>query len=192
MKRDYVTIGGFEMTCSTMRAPDPSYDDTIWCYKIISDCVPSNWEAAVSYNGDSAVGRGVTLLAIRHTGSLRTFAKCNQVWVDKQYIHYKTGWEICDLEVGVDSGQAGLFDDAYYHDDSVVSAMPEAERDFDTPWYNHCCDQSLGERQAGVIPYGAVAYCGDGSYTTLQHKNEQGQVDCAVILFLPEEKKRRR
>lgn len=192
MKRDYTIIGRFKMTCPTMRVSDPCYDDSTWCYGTISGCATGNWEAAVSYNGSSTTGRGVTLLAARHIGSRPSFAKCGQVWMDTQYIHYKDGWEICDFEVGVDSGQAGFFDDSHYRDNSVVAEMPKPKYNFDIPWYNHCCDQALGERQAGVIPYGAVAYCGDGGYSALQHKNEQGQVDCVVILFSPEEKKRRR
>lgn len=109
-----------------------------------------------------------------------------QIMLDGVFVHYKEGWEICDFSVSVDSGQAGVFDSAHYHDDSVSAGMPGPEHDFDTVWYNHCCDLTLGEQQAGVIPVSSSGL-GDGCYTALQHKNEQGQVDGIVILFLPEE-----
>lgn len=178
------------MSTPQMRVSDPGYDDSVWCYGIIPDCATGNWEAAVAYSDEGEFGERVALLTARHISSMRSFSICDQVWMDEEYIHYK-GWSTCDFEMGVDSGQAGLFDDAHYRDNSVFVGMPEPEHKFGIPWFNYCCDLTLGERQAGVLPYGAVSSSGygDGCYPVLQHKNKRGQVDCVVILFLCEEQK---
>lgn len=191
MNRKYEKLGTFIMTSPIMRATDPCYDNSVWCYGTISNCLTGCWEAAVTYRDEAEFGSRVMLLAARHISSGRTFAKCNQVWMDEESIYYKGNWEPCSFELGVDSGQAGLFDDAHYQEDTVFNGAPEPNHNFGSVWYNHCCDLTLGDRQAGVIPYGTVASSGygDGCYAALQHKNRKGQVDCIVILFLPEQKK---
>ncbi len=181
------------MSGPKMRVTDPCYDDSVWCHGMISNCAAGDWEAAVVYRDEGEFGRRVVLLAARHVDSVHSFSMCNQVWMDENLVYFKGGWSVCNFEVGVDSGQAGFFDDSHYRDNSVLESMPKPEHDFDIPWYNYCCDLTLSERQAGVLPYGAVSSSGygDGGYTALQHRNQQGQVDCVVILFLCEEKKQK-
>lgn len=45
------------------------------------------------------------------------------------------------FEVGVDSGQAGIFDRAHYQDASTVASVPDPIYKKD-PWYSACCHQT--------------------------------------------------
>ena len=187
MKRNYHKLGSFEMTGSQMVVSDPCYDHDLWCCNAISDCLEGRWDAAVSYRKDE-FGVRVALMTAKHE-TVRSFSLCGNIRADDQYVYYNSNWEVCSFGVGVDSGQAGLFDAAHYRDDHVFDNAPEAEHDFDRVWYNHCCDCTLGKQQAGVIPFGVVSCSGygDGCYTALQHKNAAGKVDCIVILFLEDQ-----
>lgn len=186
MKRVYHKLGSFELTGSILRVSDPCYEKDTWCCGVVSNCMAGAWDAAVSYLDEGVFGIHVAILAAKHSKTVRSFSLCNGVWADDEYIHYRSGWEVCDFSVGVDSGQAGFFDDAHYQDDHVFDNFPEAEHDFLNVWYNHCCDLTLGEQQAGVIPFGAVSSSGygDGCYTALRHINTDGKTDCVVLFFL--------
>lgn len=186
LKRKFHKLGAFEMSSNSMRVSDPCYDKEVWCCGIIPDCIKGEWETAVVYKDHGEFGVRVSLLAARHAHTVRSFALCGKVWADEKFIHYSSGWEICNFNVGVDSGQAGLFDEAHYHDIHVFDGVPEAKHDFRDVWYNHCCDQTLGAEQAGTIPFGVVSSSGygDGEYTALCHRNARGQADCVMIVFL--------
>ena len=189
MRCNYHKLGQFELTGSDMRISYPCYEKSTWCSGMISDCLPGRWDAAVSYLDEGKFGTRVALLTAKHSETVRSFALCNQFRADDEYIYYQPGWKICNLSVGVDSGQAGIFDDAHYRDDHVFDGLPEAEHDFQTVWYSHCCDLTLGKQQAGVIPYGVVSSSGygDGCYTALRHLNAAGKVDCIAVLFLSDQ-----
>lgn len=98
-----------------------------------------------------------------------------------------TDWETCEFIVGVDSGQAGIFDHQIYRvDESVIGEtefMPEDK------WYSSCCDQTLGELGAGVINGGVVSSSGfgDGGYEAFIAKNAEGKVIAVQIVFITEE-----
>jgi len=72
-------------------------------------------------------------------------------------------------ELGVDSGQMGVFDNKYFNDDSTVNLVPKHTADWTagdhTNWYRQCCELTL-EEQAGALKYGVVSSSGygDGSY----------------------------
>jgi len=71
------------------------------------------------------------------------------------------GYQKLDFEVGVDSGQAGVFDLSHYWNDSVAPEVAPEE-----VWYSMCCAVTLSECSAGVVPFGAVSSSGygDGGY----------------------------
>ena len=138
MRRAYHKLGAFEMTSNLMRVSDPCYNKEVWCSGAIPGCMKGKWETAVVYKDEGVFGIRVSMLAARHAPTVRSFTPCGKVWTDEKHIHYSSGWEICDFEVGVDSGQAGLFDDAHYQDSHVFDGAPKAKRDFKDVWYNHC------------------------------------------------------
>lgn len=188
-KRSYKRIGNFKMDSNIMRVSDPCYDKTVWCSGVIHNCLTGRWDAAVAYSDEGILGRRVAVLAAKHTDFSQSFSQCDQVWADQKYVHFPAEWTVCDFEVGVDSGQAGLFDEAHYQDESIFQGLPEPMVSFGSLWFDHCCEKTMGEDQAGTIRYGAVSSSGfgDGGYTALVHRNESAQADCVMILFLSEE-----
>src|SRR5690606_25054488 len=93
----------------------------------------------------------------------------------------------CDFVVGVDSGQAGVFDFAVYKDDE--SAKGKSNFIEDEPWYSTCCDQTLSDQQAGVIEGGAVSSSGygDGLYTAYYAIDANKEVVAIKIVFMEDE-----
>jgi hypothetical protein len=99
------------------------------------------------------------------------------------------------FEVGVDSGQAGIFDVDHYKDDSVFgNKKPKFERstldESGNKWYAFCCDATLYTKYtAGVIPYGAVSSSGfgDGGYPCIYWTDESGEIVKVAIGFIFDE-----
>ena len=186
MNRDYKQIGSFEMTDTIMRVSDPCYDTTTWCCGTIPNCLTGQWDSAVVYSDEGIMGQRIALLVAKHSGSVHSFDLCDKIRADEENIYYSAGWEVCGFEVGVDSGQAGFFDEAHYQDESVFAGHPAPHVSYGGLWYSHCCDRTLSEDQAGTIPYGVISCSGygDGGYTALMHKTAGGQVDCVAIVYL--------
>jgi hypothetical protein len=86
-----------------------------------------------------------------------------------------------EIDVGVDSGQAGFFDNDRYPDDPRDG---EYERQF----YEVVCDLTLSDVQGGVIEFGAASSSGfgDGGYTCYVEKDKQGRVIAARIDYIPD------
>lgn len=185
MRRDYQELGQFELTQPCMRVSDPCYDKDTWCCGTIPNCCIGTWAAAIAHDDDE--NRVALLVAMNKDAGL-DFSKFDEVWTDDHYIHYLAGWLICSFEVGVDSGQAGFFDEAHYQDDHVFDGADAPREDFGSTWYSKCCELTLSNG-AGVIPYGVVSCSGygDGCYTAIVHKNRQGLVDCVLIPFMSDE-----
>ena len=94
------------------------------------------------------------------------------------------------FDVGVDSGQAGLFDASHYRDDTVIPNHENLkDKEPSEIWYDHCCNITLSPLSAGVLPYGVVSSSGygDGGYDCFICRNEYGQIIRAEIEFIPED-----
>lgn len=173
-------LGTFELTGTVLRISDPCYDRNVWCCGTIEDCMPGTWEAAILTKDEGVWGERVSVLTARHvTGPKHTAinqAVCNGTGT----------WHSCDFDVGVDSGQAGIFDDAHYQDNTVFEPGTECNQDFGDLWYSYCCSLTLSRTKAGVLPYGAVASSGygDGGYECIKHRNKEGKVDFVFIIFI--------
>lgn len=151
MNLEQIQIGTFEITSNVLVVSDPCYKPGTWCMGQISDAQPGIWTAQIGIYQSEQFGKRVAYVAAFHED-------CPNI--DSLDRHE------ADFEVGVDSGQAGIFDKAHYQDQSI---------DFDVPapicndhWFNVCCHQTLNtEHYAGVIPYGVVSSSGygDGGYT---------------------------
>lgn len=151
MKLEQIQIGEFEVTDNVLVISDPCYEPGIWCMGHVLDVRPGIWTAQIGMCHDKKWGDRVAYLAAYHKDC-----------PDKSLL---TKYE-AHFGVGVDSGQAGIFDRAHYQDQSVVPDTPNPI-DKDDRWYSACCHQTLNtEHQAGVIPYGVVSSSGfgDGGY----------------------------
>ena len=138
---------------------DPCYTVPTWCQHKLNDVLPGEYSV---YNkkydtGDWGV-RSSMLIAIHQDYELDNLK-----------------WKECiGAMVGVDSGQAGIFDLPYYRKDSVFDTDSEFNKNFPSniqdeegdKWYGHMCDKTSGEEGWGHFENGVVSTSGygDGSY----------------------------
>lgn len=145
---EMTVLGGFEMTSQTMRVSDPCYDRDVWCCGTFGKCKTGTWEAGVLKTDMGDWGVRCAVLAVRHKETGPDYSVIRQ----RKVYQMKDGWLEQPIDVGVDSGQAGFYDEAFYQDNSIFKGMPEPEHDYGDLWYNHACDITLSEMSAGVMP----------------------------------------
>lgn len=117
----------FTLTSGKLRVTDPCYDKDTWCAGVLENVLPGEWQAEAIVASDSVTrwGGRIAELCIWH----------------KDYIGKIDAHELTDVDVGVDSGQAGFFDEQFY---------PEGEStgeygDLNT-FYGKVCDGTAGPR----------------------------------------------
>jgi hypothetical protein len=92
----------FEITSGKIRVTDPCYTKDIWCAGVLENCLNGMWEASkVLYGNAITNGWG------ERVGELKI---CHEQYLGSEC------YEKTDIDVGVDSGQAGFFDDEKYPD----------------------------------------------------------------------------
>ena len=100
---------------------DPCYGLGTWCQGILENVLPGMYNCSVEYSDEGDWGVRVSAIEVIHES-----CKCKFI----QFEHE-------EFDVGVDSGQAGIFDYEYYakyHKDST-------EREHvDDDWYDMVCD----------------------------------------------------
>lgn len=157
--KNYDYVGNF-ITGDKLRVSDPCYTRDTWCCGVIDNAKPGEWETYIKVDQHNKRSGRVAELMVMHSSSKIK----DPHWVEQ------------DFEIGVDSGQAGVFDDNKYPDDV-------GEYDDDNSFYGKVC--SLTENKAGVLDFGAVSHSGwgDGSYScyTLEQDNK---VIAVKIIFI--------
>jgi hypothetical protein len=101
---------------------DPCYGLNTWCQGVLENVLPGNYECEVEYKDEGVWGIRVAAIEVVHED--------DGVCV----------FEAQDFEVGVDSGQAGIFDYDYYcqyHTDA------NDRKHVDDDWYDRMCDLTL-------------------------------------------------
>lgn len=178
-KFTFESIGSFELTQPNMRVSDPCFNKDVWCSRVLPNCQPGTWEAAIAHIDSNFWGHRVGALVVRHTDG-PAFKRFESVRFDR----VPKGIEIFPDDAGVDSGQCGFFDDAFFRDDKDCEGI-ETTVDYGSPWYNVCCDITLSEEMGGIIPHGAVSSsgAGDGGYP-IYYIEKDGQVAAAMLQFL--------
>jgi hypothetical protein len=160
----------FEVRSGKMRVTDPCYDKGTWCSSTVP-VKPGRWIATLETSDQHSWGVRVARL-IAHHESIKP--------------HVST--LVPHITIGVDSGQAGFFDDAAYPDDE-----PGEYGELDT-FYGRACAATSSETQAGgIVNWDGydMGVCsssgfGDGSYAL--YGSKQGDVYVALMIdFIPEE-----
>lgn len=106
---------------SKVMVSDPCYGLNTWCQGVIENVLPGNYECYVEFSDEGDWGTRVSAIQVTH-------ADYNAI------LHHEVRES---FEVGVDSGQAGIFDYDYYtkyHMDQSV--RPHMNED----WYYRVCD----------------------------------------------------
>ena len=175
-RRKGTVIGNFRVVSGRVVVSDPCYEIGTWCQGILEKVRKGEWVCQVSVSREDACDRCVTELTALRNPALDLG---NPKWTEET-----------SFEVGVDSGQAGIFDMAHYRDDRVAQAVERLSRETicpDEPWYSLCCDRTSGsEMGAGVIPYGVVSSSGfgDGSYRCFTQRDREGYIIGIKIVFI--------
>lgn len=184
-------VGDFRIESGRVYVSDPCYEKGTWCQALVDGVKNGTWEAHIDNRDEGRPG----LLRVFH----ENFSDLNSLECS-----------IIPNEIGVDSGQAGVFDAAHYREDASI---PEDFQplctdgglfhNFDDEeggrFYGACCDRTLGPtgegardenfHGGGTIPFGAVSSSGygDGGYEAKAYKNDDGDIVAIEIEFIPEE-----
>jgi len=131
-----VFLGTFEVTDDSLLISDPSYALGTWCTGVVEGVRQGTWNAYVAC-GETSSGRRCWELIAMHDGYPETLQMTEKT----------------NIDVGVDSGQAGIFSVGAYNTDSEA-------------WYGLCCEGTSRAEQGIAITGGCVSSAGfgDGSY----------------------------
>jgi hypothetical protein len=173
---DGIPVGEFQIISGTVVISDPCYALGTWCQGNLERVLIGKWASFVKI-ATKREFRGCVIELISRA-------------VDGIPI-VNAGWQReVSFMVGVDSGQAGIFDTAHYRDDKIAETVPRLSKEQicpDEPWYSLCCDRTLETKlHAGVIPYGVVSTSGigDGSYHCYTRRDAQGHIVAIKIVFM--------
>ncbi|MBE9915685.1 DUF4241 domain-containing protein [Paenibacillus donghaensis] len=168
-----IPLGQFEVTSGKVVVSDPCYDlnpETI-IMGVLENVLNGNWNAEVHKTEVRDWGEACSRLIAFHDA----FAgrQDELAWIKGNFI------------VGVDSGQAGIFDVNKYRlpDPGVQEMEPDTT---DSDWYYVCCDLTGSEEEAGVLDGGVVSHSGlgDGGYAAYYAVNDQNQIIGVKIIFI--------
>jgi hypothetical protein len=163
-------LGSFEIESGKAFVSDPCYDLDTWCAKVVENVKNGTWLAQIETM--KTWGERVSKLTCFHE-SVRV----------PEYLAFA----MIDADIGVDSGQAGIFDVNHFKRDLDVIGLPREYKETireEEPWYSYCCDRTLS-KMADVIPFGVVSSSGlgDGSYR-LEVAKKSDEVVGMQVTFL--------
>lgn len=141
---------------------DPCYTRGTWCSGTINGVKPGTYRTSLEYMDDR-----VSELKVIHESKN----------------DYRAKWEIQDFEVGVDSGQAGVFDSSIYpHGETGDS------EDLNT-FYGKCCQATRYNQGGSVAGKGFVSSSGwgDGGYQCYVAKDKNGSIYGIRIIYIYDE-----
>jgi len=167
----------FEVTSGAIVCSDPCYTLDTWCMGIVENVKNGTWVADIERMDVDGWGNRIAVLEVRH--------------ID----HTNVGFDFNEhlpFTGGVDSGQFGFFDKAFYRNDESAKDLEKYDfsSDFDKEdgdiWYRACCQKTLGEESWGVLPNGAVSSSGfgDGSYDVFGVKNKDGEYVAFAVVYI--------
>lgn len=144
----------------TVMVSDPCYTTDVWCMHKLTGVLPGEYLATVMKSDEGVWGERVGLLVAVHNN----------------YVNDTLTWRtVQGADIGVDSGQCGIFSMEGYRNDELFTG--ESKCDFDKyqdgdNWYNHMCDRTLSKERWGAYDTGVVSSSGygDGSYRLLVAK----------------------
>jgi hypothetical protein len=170
----------FEVVSGTLVCSDPFYSIPTWCQGIVENVKNGTWVADVERSDKGDWGNRISVLEVRHIDNTNPDFDFN---------------EHLPFTGGVDSGQFGFFDKAFYRNDESAKDLEKYgfSSDFDKEdgdvWYRACCQKTLGDESWGVLPNGVVSTSGfgDGSYDVFEQKNAEGEVIALCVVYIWED-----
>lgn len=174
--KKHTEVSGFQVVSGKIMCSDPCYDGG----DVLVKAKNGEWVARVEKSDEGAWGERVCRVLVHHVdfsmyGSSRI----------------KSFDSVEDATIGVDSGQAGVFDANSFRNDAVVENTKRIHGKTiceDELWYSICCDRTLSEKGYGYIPGGFVTTSGygDGGYGVEIYK-KNGEAVAVEITFIENE-----
>lgn len=168
---------------------DPSYNTETWCQAKVDNVKEGEYITHCEIVDTDGWGKRCSLLIASHSS----------------YNVNNLNWEVYPEEIGVDSGQAGIFDMAYYRKDGLDIEVPKVGYDgqpFDRldeimkpenegdDFYLKMCKFTLSEKKWGGFENGVVCQSGygDGGYVLYVAREEySGKIIGFCIDFMVQE-----
>lgn len=145
---------------------DPCYHYGTWCTSTV-EILPGEYRYGVKKQNIPGWGVRVESISIIH----------------KDYNN--VNWKLTTADIGVDSGQCGIFD--YETNKDIIGTGEYDQKD---TFYGKACTLTLSDDQFGVMDNSGIVSCsgfGDGSYDLYIAKNEQKQVIALKVVFITDE-----
>ena len=169
-----------------VRVSDPCYDNDVWCKTTVDNVLPGIYNVEVEKSDEGSWGNRVSRLTVLHESVIDNG---NLEW-------YEDG-----ADIGVDSGQAGIFCESTYRNDEVAASITTPDVNFSLgeyrkdkesgeEWYEKMCKFTLSEQQWGSYDTGVVTCSGygDGGYPLELVEDKDGKiVGMRVTYIFPED-----
>lgn len=150
---DYDEKGTITLS-SKVRVSDPCYDMDTWCAGTLEDVLPGTFKCFYQRTGEGRV------------------ASIKVVHQDYDPVEYEPN-EISDIDVGVDSGMCGIYDNDYFSNHCN-----------DEDWYDSICDIRDAESFDKTAFVSSSGY-GDGSYVCkVARRKSDGCIVSIGITFI--------
>lgn len=156
----------------TVMISDPCYEVPTWCQHILRNVLPGNYKVFVEKSDEGNWGNRVAALFAIH-----------EDYIDN-YNYFR---RVPTAHIGVDSGQAGIFDMDSYRNDSVFEGQESGFYKMHSPkdgdhWYGFMCERTLNDEMWGTYDRGVVSSTGygDGSYE-LRVTTHKGKITGMMI-----------
>jgi hypothetical protein len=158
-------LGQFKVNSGLLRVSDPCYDKSIWCTGTIADVKNGTWEAYMKLDPS---GNRVSELLTFHKDTTAKLIRNDR-------------WDEQNIDIGVESGQCGIFDNSSYPDGDVGVA------DESDSFYGKC-RQATESDFGGVIDFGTISNSGygNGSYLCYTMEDRDG-ITAVKIVFIEKE-----
>lgn len=173
------------MNCITLDdkvwVSDPCYDKGTWCQIHLTGVLPGEYKTNVRKYDDRSWGERCSVLLAVH----------------QDYMGEQLSWRNHSGEVGVDSGQAGIFSDDTFRVDGLEMDTPSEtydgrpfslmSKDNDgDDWYEKMCKFTLSSQSWGSYDRGVVSSSGigDGGYRCLVAKKKGKIVGIAIDFYM--------
>ncbi len=150
-----------------VRVSDPCYGTDVWCAGTIDNVKEGIYNVEVEMLDEGMWGNRVKSLTVTHS----------------EYKDIVCFTEEADFEVGVDSGQAGFYDEEYYQ-------QYHTEEECNDDWYDAICNLTLSRAQYGTKDEKCVVSSsgyGDGGYTCYIARNDKHEVIALMIEFITDD-----
>ena len=146
-----------------------------------------------SFGGSiSSVRVGTWIAGVLYVSSKQSGALCGELHACHESLPTTEGlrWRRQSGHIGVDCGQAGIFDAKHFNKEEAVPEKYRWKDDLIDPerrWYSLCCDVTLGVAQAGIVPFGVTSNSGlgDGAYRWDVLRDGKDVVAVRII-FIPQ------